>query len=231
MLRRIEMRHLLAFGMAWLAGVASASAQVSERLELAAVMRTDRVSFEGNQHAQLPVTGAAIAYRVWRDMRIEGEVTTASGESRRSYEGDFISYAGPGASREEFLRMAVIARRTTVNRPGPGFATAVAVETRDPRRVNLGLRAGVSFRQYSYVEDMTILRVPEGITVERAEASLPDGAGQRGRGGILLGLSVPVRLVSRLHVVPEARWVWGGPARVGHNYDEATAGARVVWKF
>ena len=56
----------------------------------------------------------------------------ASGESRRSYEGDFISYAEPGATREEFQRMAVIARRTTINKAGLGFATAVAVETRQP---------------------------------------------------------------------------------------------------
>lgn len=225
------MRQLLVVGVAWFAGVASASAQVSERLEIAAVMRTDRVSFEGSQHARLPVAGAAVAYRVWRDMRVEGEVTTASGESRRSYEGDFISFANSGGSREEFLRTAVIARRTIVNRPGPGFATAVAVETRDSRRVNLGLRAGVSFRHYSYVDDITILRVPEGVTVEQAEAALPDASGQRGRGGVLLGLSVPVRLVASLNVVPEVRWVWGGPARVGNNYDEGTIGARVAWKF
>ncbi len=124
------MRQLLILGVAWLAGVASASAQVSDRLEIAAVVRTDRVSFEGGQNARLPVTGVAIGYRIWSHMRIEAEITTASGESRRSYEGAFISFAGPSATREEFLRTAVIARRTTINKAGPGFATAVAVETR-----------------------------------------------------------------------------------------------------
>ena len=59
------MRQLLILGVAWLAGVASASAQVSERLEIAAVVRTDRVSFEGGQNARLPVTGVAIGYRIW----------------------------------------------------------------------------------------------------------------------------------------------------------------------
>ena len=141
------MRHVLAVCVVWLAGVASVSAQVSERLEIGAIVRTDRVSFEGGQNARLPVTGVGVAYRVWRDVRIEGEVTMASGESRRSYEGDFISYAEPGATREEFQRMAVIARRTTINKAGLGFATAVAVETREPGRVNLALRAGVSVRQ------------------------------------------------------------------------------------
>ena len=127
--------------------------------------------------------------------------------------------------------MSVIARRTMVNKAGIGFATAVAVETRQPGRVNLGLRAGVSVRQYSYADDMTILRVPEGVTVEQAESALPGGSGQRGRSGLLLGLTVPVRVLDRLHVAPEVRWVWGGPARVGNNYDEATVGARVAWKF
>jgi hypothetical protein len=225
------MRHVLALAVAWLAGVASVSAQVPRRLEAAAIARTDRVSFEGGQNTKLPVAGVGIAYRVWKDMRLEGEVTMASGESRRSYEADFISYAGPNATREEFLERAVIARRTTVNTAGLGVATGVAVETRQPGRVNLALRAGVSFRQYDYIDEMTVLRVPEGVTFDQAESAMPDARGQRGRGGLLFGMSVPVRIVGHFSVAPEVRWVWGGPARVGNNYDEATIGARGVWKF
>jgi hypothetical protein len=222
------MRHVLVVGVVWAAGIASASAQVSERLDVSAIARTDRVSFEGNQNARLPVAGVGVSYRVWRDMRIEGEVTMASGESRRSYDADFFSY---GTTREDYDRLAVIARRTTVNKAGLGFAATVAVETRQPGRVNLALRAGVSGRQYYYTDDRTVLRVPEGFTVEHAEASMPDASGRRARGGLLFGASVPIRIVGRLHVAPEVRWVWGGPARVGNNYDEATAGARIVWKF
>jgi hypothetical protein len=222
------MRHVLAVAVVWLAGIASASAQVSERLDVSAIARTDRVSFEGNQNARLPVAGVGVSYRVWRDMRIEGEVTKASGESRRSYEADFFSYA---TTREDYDRLAVIARRTTVNKAGLGFAATVAVETRQQGRVNLALRAGVSGRQYRYTDDRTVLRVPEGFTVEHAEARMPDQSRRRARGGLLFGASVPIRIVGRLHVAPEVRWVWGGPARVGNNYDEATAGARVVWKF
>jgi hypothetical protein len=225
------MRHAPVLIAVWLAGAASASAQVSDRLQLAAVARVDRVSFEGRQNARLPVTGAAVSYRVWRALRIEGEITTATGESRRSYEGDFISYAGPNATREEFQQKAVIARRTSVNKAGLGFAGVAAVETRHPGRLNLALRAGVSVRRYDYVEDMTILRVPEGVTVEQAERALPDARGQRGRSGLLFGVSVPVRIAGNLHVAPEVRWVWGGPARIGNNYDEATAGARIAWAF
>jgi hypothetical protein len=225
------MRHVLVVTIVSLAGVASASAQIHERLEISGIVRSDRVSFEGGQNARLPVTGAAVSYRLWKDMRIEAEVTTASGESRRSYEGDFISYAGPEATRAEIERMAVIARRTTTNKPGLGFATAVAVESRDLGRVNVAVRAGVSVRQYQYFEDMTILRVPEGVTVEQAEYALPDSGGRRARGGLLFGLGVPVRIVGQLHVVPEVRWVWGGPAQIGSNYDEGTVGARLAWKF
>jgi len=225
------MRHVLLIGIVWIAGAAPASAQASERFEIAAIVRSDRVSFEGGQNARLPVTGIAIGYRIWSNMLIEAEVTTASGESRRNYEGDFISYAGPNATREEFLRMAVIARRTTINKAGPGFSTGVAIETRDPGRVNLALRAGVSFRQYNYIDDTTVLRVPDGVTFEQAEAAMPDAHGRRGRSGILMGASVPIRIAGRLHIAPEVRWVWGGPARVGNNYDEGALGARAIWKF
>ncbi len=227
---QLNMKHFVLFGVVWLAGALPALAQVSERLSIAAVGRADRVSFEGDQNARLAITGVAIGYRIWSHMLIEAEITAASGESRRSYEGAFISFA-PSATREEFLRKAVIARRTTINKAGAGFATAVAVETREPGRVNLALRAGVSFRQYEYVEDTTVLRVPEGVTFEQAEAAMPDFRGQRGRSGLLVGASVPVRITGRLHVAPEVRWVWGGPARIGNNYDEAAVGARAVWKF
>ena len=225
------MRHVLMAGFVTLAAAAPASAQQQPRLDVAAIVRTDRVSFEGGQHGRLAVGGVGLSYRVWRDMRLEGEITTASGESRRSYEGHFISYAGENATREEILRMAVIARRTKINKGGMGFTAAVAVETREPWRVNVALRAGVSGRRYDYVDTMTILRVPEGVTFEQAASALPGGSGRRSRGGLLFGASLPIRTFGRLHVAPEARWVWGGPARVGNNYDEGTIGTRVVWKF
>jgi hypothetical protein len=225
------MRHVLIVGVVWLAGIASASAQVSERLDVSAIARTDRVSFEGHQNARLPVAGAGVSYRVWRDMRIEAEVTKASGESRRVYEADFMSYAGEGATREEILRMAVIGRRTTINKAGWGFATTVAVETREPGRINLALRVGASFRDYAYIDETTVLRVPEGFSIEQAERQLVDGRGKRGRGGLLFGGSVPVRIFDRFYVAPEVRWVWGGPAMVGNNYDEGTIGVRAIWKF
>ncbi len=225
------MRHVLVLGTVWLVSVGSAWAQASERLEIAVIVRSDRVSFEGGQHARLPVTGAGIAYRLWKSVQLEAEITAASGESSRSYDGDFISYAGPGATREEILRMAVIARRTITNIPGLGFASSIAVESRARGRVSVAARAGASFRQYTYQEDMMILRVPEGVTLAQAESALPDAGGRRGRSGLLLGLGVPVRIAGHLRVVPEARWVWGGPARVGNNYDEGTIGVRIAWRF
>jgi hypothetical protein len=222
------MRHLLVLAIVWLAGAAPASAQLSERLDVSAIARSDRVSFEGGQNARLSVAGIGLSYRVWRDMRIEGEVTQASGESRRSYEADFFSYA---TTREDYDRLAVIARRTTVNKAGVGFATVVAIETRHPGRLNLALRAGLSGRQYHYTDERTILRVPDGYTVQQALATMPDASGRRARGGLLLGASVPVRIVGRLYVAPEVRWVWGGPAMVGNNYRERTVGVRIIWKF
>ena len=114
------MRHVPVLIAIWLAGAASASAQVSDRLQIAAVARVDRVSFEGDQNARLPVTGVAIGYRIWSHMRIEAEVTTASGESRQSYEGAFISFAGPSATYDEFLhrRSSHAERLSTKQDPG-----------------------------------------------------------------------------------------------------------------
>ena len=225
------MRHALLLALVWLTGTRDASAQPGGRIEIDAIIRTDRVSFEGHQNARLPVVGAGVSYRLWRGMRIEAEITSASGRAARTYEGDFMSYAGPGATREEFQRMAVIARRTTINTPGLGFAIAAAAETRSSGRVNVAVRAGTSFRQYGYVDDITVVTVPAGVTFEQAESALRDSRGRRGRSGLLFGASVPIRIAGNLRFAPEARWVWGGPARVGNNYDEATFGARALWAF
>ena len=225
------MRQAVLLALILMGSAQSAVAQSIDRFEIAAVVRNDRVSFEGGEHAHLPVTGLTAAYRVWRGLGIEGELTTASGRSSRSYEGDFISYASPGATREEFLRMAVIARRTNVHEPGVGGSIGIMWHSASRGRVSSMLRAGVSFRQYQHTQTTTILRVPEKVTVEQAAASMPDGGGHQARGGLLFGVAVPVRIFKSLHAAPEARLVWGGPAQVGNNYDEASAGARLIWKF
>jgi hypothetical protein len=225
------MTHAVLFVLALFGSVSLTTAEERERLAIAAVTRSDRVSFEGDQHAQLPVAGFGIACRVWRSMRVEGEFTMASGESRRSYEGDFVTYADPGSSPEEILRKAVIARRTNIYKPGIGGMLAVAAEASLNARASLAASAGMSFRRYRYVHDMTILHVPEGVTFAQAEYTLPDARGRDTRGGLMFALGVPIRTLRQLHVTPEVRWVWGGPARVGNNYDEGSVGTRVSWKF
>lgn len=206
-------------------------AQEQGRIALAAVVRSDRVSFEGRQHARLPVTGFGVEYRVWRHIGIEGELTIAGGESTRSYEGDFISYAGPDATRAEILEKAVIARRTTVHNPGLGGSAGVTFHTGTSGRFSAAFRAGMSVRRYQYAETTTVLSVPAGVTFEEAASAFYDTHRPRGRGGLLFGVTMPIRIVSRLHVAPELRLVWGGPARVGNNYDEVSTGVRLIWKM
>jgi hypothetical protein len=225
------MKHAFLLVVALLASAAPAAAQTPDRIEVSAVVRSDRVSFEGGEHARLPTTGISAAYRIWRHVGVEGEVTMAGGESTRSYEGDFITYAGEGATREEILDRAVIARRTTVNDPGLGVSGGITVHTSSAGRVNAAFHAGLSFRQYQYAQTTTVVRVPEGVRFEEAASAFVDSRGRRGRGGLLFGLTVPVRITSRLEVAPELRLVWGGPARVGNNYDEVSTGARLIWKF
>ena len=226
------MRHVLAFVVVWLAGVASASAQVSERLEIGAIVRTDRVSFEGGQNARLPVTGVGCRVSRVAGHADRGGSDDGVGRIEAKLRGRFHFVRGTGATREEFLRMAVIARRTTINKAGLGFAHGrrrrdAAAGPSEPRPARGRQRPAVRLHRRHDGPS----RARRGHVRAGRIAAMPDGRGQRGRSGLLFGASVPVRIAGRLHVAPEVRWVWGGPARIGNNYDEATVGARIVWKF
>ena len=99
--------------------------------QIAAMMRIDRVSFKGRQQARLPVAGLAVAYRVLRALRIEGEVRPL--QANRGEVTKEISFrtAGPDASREEFQQTLVIARRTLSTGPD-----SVSLWSSLSRRVN-----------------------------------------------------------------------------------------------
>jgi hypothetical protein len=51
------------------------------------------------------------------------------------------------------------------------------------------------------------------------------------RGGLLMGVAVPIKITARLTVAPDVRFAYGGPARIGEKHRERSLGVRAGWGF
>ena len=58
-----------------------------------------------------------------------------------------------------------------------------------------------------------------------------DSSSARLRGGVLMGPDSAIKVTSHFSIVPELRFVYGGPARIGDKYRECGAGLRAAWRF
>lgn len=211
---------------------ASVSAQDLPRFEVGPVARLDRVSIEGRAGGATVAAGLAASVRLWRGLGIEAEVTQASREISRSYEGWFISYTQDrNATRAEIEAMAPTARRTLGYAPGLGWSGALVVRSRAAERVTMAARIGLSARHYNQTSSYVILTMPEGVDPARVARDFQDSTASRTRGGLLLGVDTAIALTDHLIVVPDLRFVYGGPAQVGNKYREFGFGTRVVWRF
>ena len=98
-------------------------------------------------------------------------------------------------------------------------------------RVSLVGRVGISARDYLETSTFTILTIPEGVDPARVASAFRTARRHRTRGGLLVGLDVPVAVTSVLVIAPEVRLVYGGPARIGNKHRELGWGARATWRF
>jgi hypothetical protein len=222
--------RILAIALLLFCSAFTASAQTS-RFQLGAVSRSENIALEGRGHGWITSTGIVTAVSVAPSVSVEAEITSATKRINRSYESGFMSIASPNSSREEIERLMISARRSLEYVPGAGGSVGIAAHVQKDARVGFSGRIGLSWRRYHETSTMTFLHVPEEITVEQAAAMLPNSQRTRMRGGLLLGLGVPIQLSTHLVAAPEVRWVWGGPARIASNYRELSAGARVTWRF
>jgi hypothetical protein len=211
---------------------ASASAQELPRFEVGPVARLDRVSLEGGARGGTVAAGLAASVRLWRGFGIQAEVTQASREISRSYEGWFISYnQDRNATRAEVEALAPTARRTFGYAPGLGWSCALVVRGRAAERVTMAAHVGLSARRYNETSSYVVLTIPEGVDRARVDRDFQDSTASRTRGGLLFGVDAAIELTDHLGIVPDLRFVYGGPAQVGNNYREFGFGTRIVWRF
>jgi hypothetical protein len=214
-----------------LAGVTSAAAETS-RFEIGPVVRLDRIFIEGGAAGNTAAAGVAATWRFSKTFAIEAEMTHASRRVERSYEGRFVSYAtSRDAPREEIERLSPIARRSLAYVPGFGGTAAFRAGGEINRRVTIGARVGVAARRYTHSSAYTILSIPDGVDPARVARDHADSSARRLRGGLLFGFDTSIMVTPHVSVVPEVRFVYGGPARIGDKYRECGVGLRAAWRF
>ena len=233
------MRNILLIA-SLLAGLAlsarSAAAQTSStppsRFTAAAVARIDHVYVDGHTDGTTPVGGIAASVRVSRAIAIEGELTGATREIARSYEGTFVSYAPPGsASRDDFERFAPRARRTVAYVPHVGGAAMVVARTVINPRLSLAGRLGVASRAYSERSSYVVLSIPEGVDPARVARDFQPQTVDTVRGGLLLGVDVDLPLTACLSLPLQMRVVYSGPAEWANQHRELGIGVSGRWQF
>lgn len=202
-------------GVALTVCVADAQAQQAPRFEVAPLVRMDRVRVEGGLVGSMPTMGVGISVRVLKSLSVEAEVTRAYGPVERNYSGTFIGFDGAFPT----------ARRDLRYEPGWGIGGALAWRGALSPRVDLGFKLGLAGRKYVETSTYTILTIPPGLDPDRVRAAFIDERSTTGRGGIWLGVDLPVRLTPRRRVVPEARYILG-PRQVGNAHREWSLGVR-----
>lgn len=212
-------------------GCVSGAAGQGTRVAVGPVTRVDKVFIEGGASGGTAVAGLHTSVRISRIFGLEAEASVARTRIDRSYEGRFVSYAEPHASREDIERLAPTARRTLGYAPGAGGSVAVTAGTGLTPRVSVAIKAGVSGRRYLETSSYTILSIPIGVDPDRVALDHQNSAQRRTRGGLLLGMDMAVTITPRLTVGPELRFVYGGPARVGNKHRELGLGLRGAWRF
>jgi hypothetical protein len=227
------MNRQLAFVAVFTVGLPSAVfAQDRPRFQVGPVARIDKVSLEAGAGASVFSAGAAAELRIFRGFGVEGEITQASGDIGRSYEGWFVSFnQDRNATRAEIEALAPTARRTLGYTPGLGWAAALVIRGGAGRRVTMAARAGLSARRYDETSTFTVLNIPAGVDPAWVDRQFIDSATSRTRGGLLVGVDAAIAVTDRLSIVPEVRYVYSGPAQVGNKYREFGFGTRAMWRF
>ena len=215
-----------------LLGAATAAAQSPSRFTLGPVARLDHVSIDGDTTGTTPVAGVAASVRVSKAIAVVGELTGATRDIARSYEGWFISYAqGPNTSREEVERLAPTARRTLDYEPGAGVAGMIVARAATSPRVSVAGRLGASARRYTERSSYMVLTIPEGVDPARVARDFQSQAVRTVRGGLLAGVDVDIALTDHFGLAPHMRFVYSGPAGFGSEHREVGFGVTGRWQF
>ena len=209
----------------------AAQGQSASRVYAGAALSAQYVNADDVNSWGISSVGAVAGFRVTPAFSLEIEANAGRGELSRVYSGRFISFAGPGASREEIERLAPTMQSNTTWIPGFGWSVLAMWRSTNPERVGGAIFGGITSTRYTERRTLTVLDIPADVDVTEADLHrmMPDSHVSRSRGGLTGGVLVPIRLPKQLSVVPEVRYTYGSFG--DEIYTTFRAGVRLMWGF
>lgn len=162
---------------------------------------------------------------------VEVDVLRPSGLLVREHTGTSISFAGPGASRDEIERLAVVTRYVNERRPATVISVGATFRPSEAmHRMTPGLFVGItnhSVRERTVLEHLSL---PPGVTLEQVNRAMPTDQGQnRQLGALTVGGSLAIAVTSHVSIAPDVRFDYGSIGDEINNMLRSSI--RVLWRF
>ena len=174
--------------------------------------------------------GLTAGIRLTPAVGVEVDFNRPVDEISRAYTGTSVSFAGPGASREEIERLAVVTRFTNARRILSTFSAGVAYYVPASGRWSPRLFLGVTNHHARERTELLHLSIPEGIDPERVRRTMPDQAPFiRNLGALTMGGSLGFAVTRHLLIAPDLRYDYGS---IGDEINNVLrTSVRVLWSF
>jgi hypothetical protein len=208
---------------------APSSAQTPRRLSVAAIFGAFVVDSD-------PVRGASSHFGVAGSMRlterldVEVELDRPRNTFFREYTGTSISFAAPGASREEIERLAVVTTFSYERRVLHTISGGIVFSGRLRGRWTPRLYAGVTNHHVDNVSRTTPISLPAGVDPDKLARVRPEEwRSVRNLGALTGGVGVRLTLTPHLSLDPDLRFDYGS---IGDEIENAIRPSlRLVWSF
>jgi hypothetical protein len=166
---------------------------------------------------------------VSRFVDVEVEATFPTGRFQRSHTGPGISFAPPGASREEIERLAVITHVEWSREVALNINAVAIIHPAATGRVVPGLVAGISNQWARNTTQRTPISIPPGVDPQDPRVQPETERGTRNIGAPTIGGQLSIRVTPHVYVVPDIRYDYGS---IGDEINNALrTSVRGIWRF
>ena len=212
-----------------LSGPVTSSAQTLPRGHVTAILSAYRVDSD-HVLGTAPGIGVAGGVRLTSRLHAEVELVRPAGTFFREYTGTSISFAGPGASREEIERLAVVTRFSYERRVLHTVSGGVVFHARARGRWTPLFYAGVTNQHVVNVSRTVPVQLPEGVDPVKLARVVPtEERHVRNLGALTGGAGVSLALTPRLSIVPDLRIDYGS---IGDEIENAIRPSiRLTWSL
>jgi hypothetical protein len=176
-----------------------------------------------------PASGlvAGVSLTDWADVEFEGMVP--ADPFVRSRTGALLSFAPPGASRDEIERFAVVSQIDHQREVTSNISVVAIFHAPLRYRVRPGALVGFTNQHATTVTTIVPISIPEGVNPLHPSVVSREERATRNFGAITFGGNVAVALSRHLEVVPDLRYDYGS---IGDEINNAfRMSVRLLWRF